>query len=345
MGQQVKKNKQITPVNILNSGRCYIPEWENQESVWLAWPHNKNEWKENLGNIRKFYEELITVLLRFQNDNLIFPDVDLLCETSVKAIHQLPQQLKKIIIPNNDIWIRDYGPFFIKELEGRRMVLDFEFNAWGGKFPPWNLDNNVPREIALYKGSEIESYPLVLEGGALEFSGDGIALTTEECVLSETRNKNISKHQTEEIIKRAFNLKEIIWLKNGLANDHTDGHIDNVARFIDSQKILICKSEKKNENYDRLQPSIESLKDYKFEIIEIPLPEGSEELPKSYANFIFVNGGIIVPTFSCKTDEKVLEIFKKLFPKREIVGIDCSVLIEQGGGLHCMTKQEPFIAD
>ena len=341
--------KKSLVLNTQSLRRDYLAEWEVQESVWLAWPHNESEWKNNLKGIRQFYEKLIEIILKFQDVNLIFPNVDLLSATSLQRATK--HKLNKIIIPNNDIWIRDYGPFFLKK-DSEKIVLNFEFNAWGGKFPPWNLDNNVPREIALYKGSEIESYPLILEGGALEFSGNGIILTTEECVLSETRNKNIPREQIEEIIKRAFNIEEIIWLKNGLANDHTDGHIDNVVRFIDSRRILICRAEKKDENYDRLRPSIEYLKKwkhpvrgYKFEVIELPLPENNDDGPKSYANFIFVNGGIIVPTFNRKTDEKALELFKKLFPKKEIVGIDCSLLIQEGGGLHCMTKQEPLIAD
>ena len=344
--------KKSSVLNTQSLQRHYPAEWEIQESVWLAWPHNENEWKNNLKGIRQFYEKLIGIILKFQNVNLIFPAVGTILELPVAS---KKRKLKKIVIPNNDIWIRDYGPFFMKQRRGEitsPLLIDFEFNAWGGKFPPWDLDNNVPREIALYKGSEIESYPLILEGGALEFSGDGVALTTEECVLSETRNKNISREQIEEVIKRAFNIEEIIWLKNGLLHDHTDGHIDNVARFIDSRKILICRSEKKDENYERLQPSIEYLKKwkhpvkgYKLEIIELLLPENNDDGPKSYANFIFVNGGIIVPTFNCKTDEKALELFKKLFPEKEIVEIDCSLLIQEGGGLHCMTKQEPFIAD
>ncbi|MBI2995785.1 MAG: agmatine deiminase family protein [Candidatus Melainabacteria bacterium] len=327
----------------MNKRGHYLAEWEKQHTTWLSWPHNEKEWKKKrIGKIQEFYKELIKIILDFQNVNLIFPNIELLNDFEVRAYCNTPQhKLKKIIIPNNDVWIRDYGPFFMAQ-----KILDFEFNSWGGKFPPWDLDNNVPKEIATYLGCEIESYPFILEGGAVEFSGDGVLLTTEECVLNKNRNKNLTKEQVAQIIKPAFNIEEIIWLKHGLANDHTDGHIDNVARFINKKTMLVCNTNnKKNKNYDRLRPSIEYLqkwqhpkKEYKLKIIEIPLPGNNDELPSSYANFIFVNGGVIIPTFNCKSDSLALEIFKKIFPDRKIVGIDCSLLIQEGGGLHCITK-------
>ena len=320
--------------------RRYPSEWEKQKAVWLSWPHNEKEWgRGRLGELEKFYISLISTILRFQDVNLIFPNVETHCNASLpNGAHKL----KKIIIPNNDIWIRDYGPFFVETCHGMSL-LDFGFNAWGEKFPPYDLDNNVPKEIATYLGMEIESYPMILEGGALDFNGDGIVLTTEECILNKNRNKNLTKEKAENLIKSAFNINEIIWLKRGLIGDHTDGHIDNVARFIGKDKILISCANKDNENYEHLQRSKKLLEE-RFEVIDIPLPEVKDKkgnnLPASYINFIFVNGGIIVPTFKSKTDDGALEIFHKLFPDRIIIGFDCSLLIEEGGGLHCMSKQE-----
>ena len=340
--------------------RRYPAEWEKQRAIWLSWPHNEKEWGgKRLSGIRGFYIKLISEILDFQDVNLIFPDVETLHATSLAESKK--HKLKKIILPNNDIWIRDYGPFFLEKIEitsrGRvtlPLLIDFEFNAWGGKFPPWDLDNNIPKEIAFYMAAEIESYPLIMEGGSLEFSGDGLIMTTEQCLLNKNRNPNLNKNEIENIIKSVFNIEEILWLKRGLEGDHTDGHIDDVARFIDSRKILICKSNnKKDGNYNHLNESIEYLKKwkhpkkgYKLEVIELPMPDRmeikNERLPNSYANFIFVNGGAIVPIFNCPSDKTVLEIFKKVFPGRKIVSIDCSLLIEEGGGLHCMSKQEPL---
>ena len=388
---KTKQKNQNPQFSTLNSQflRRYPAEWENQCATWLSWPHNEKEWgKERLQKIRRFHIELINKILEFQDVNLVFANKDLLEEVSfdkqfVKAIHEFPQRLKKMILPNNDIWIRDYGPFFLWHCEEGRnsdeassqttsrsgdyfgtkaprndayrkpLILDFEFNAWGGKFPPWDLDNNIPKEIAFSLGYEIESYPIIMEGGSLEFSGDGLILTTEQCLLNKNRTLTLSKANIENILKSAFNIEEMIWLKQGLEGDHTDGHIDNVARFANPRKVLICKSnDKKDGNYEHLNKSIEYLKKwthpkkgYKLEVIELPMPDRmeikNERIPNSYANFIFVNGGVIIPTFNCPSDKTALEIFKKAFPDRKIAEIDCSLLIEEGGGLHCMTKQEP----
>ena len=347
------------------SVRRYPPEWEKHRATWLSWPHNKKEWgKKRLPAIRKFYIKLITTILEFQDVNLIIPNEEFLKETC-HGMSQHKHKVKKIIIPSNDIWIRDYGPFFMEiktndhngtggKYHGMSL-LDFEFNAWGEKFPPWDLDNQVPKEIALYLGQKIESYPIILEGGSVEFSGDGLILITEQCLLNKNRNPSLTKLEIENILKSAFNIEEVIWLKRGLEGDHTDGHIDDVARFVSPRKVLICKSkDKKDGNYDHLNKSIEYLKKwkhkekgYKLEVIELPMPDRmeikNERLPNSYANFIFVNKGVIIPMFNCTADKKALDIFKKVFPDRKIVGIDCSLLIQEGGGLHCMTKQEPVI--
>lgn len=367
--------------------RRYPAEWEKQYAVWLSWPHNEKEWenrrygdtaKGRLKKLKEFYTNLINIVLNFQDVNLIIPSEEFSEETCCSMSQQKRHKLKKIIIPNNDIWIRDYGPFFLDVSrhceEGRSpdeaisqtvsrsedcrkpLILDFEFNSWGRKFPPWDLDNKVPKEIALYKGSKLESYPFILEGGAIEFSGNGIAATTEECLLNKNRNSSLKKEEVEIVLKSAFNLDEVIWLKKGLVSDHTDGHIDNVMRFVSEKKVVICKTnDKKNNNYQHLEENIRILKQwrhpkkgYKLEMIEIPLPDcrvlKSNQLPASYANFIFVNGGIIIPTFNCSSDKVVLEVFKKVFPDRKTVGIDCSLLIEEGGSLHCISKQEPLLS-
>ncbi len=340
--------------------RRYPAEWEKQRCTWLSFPHNLNEWgKKRITGIRKFYIDLISKILDFQDVNLIFPDEKTLLSTrSMFPEKKKKYNLKGIIIPNNDIWIRDYGPFFLEDKtlnSKKRLLLDFEFNAWGGKFPPWNKDNNVPLRIAEYLGEETESYPIVMEGGSLEFNGEDLIMTTEQCLLNKNRNPKLKKNQIEYFLKSAFNIHEVIWLKRGLEGDHTDGHIDDFARFIDKRKVLICKSDDKNDaNYKHLKESKEYLKKwrhpkkkYKLEIIDLPMPvkmkNKKERLPNSYANFIFVNGGVIVPVFNCPADKEALRIFKKIFPSRKIVGISATLLIQEGGGIHCMTKQEPAI--
>lgn len=346
--------------------RRHQGEWEPQSATWLSWPHNINEWGEyRLPKIKQFYYELISTILNFQDVKLIIDNYELEKEVDEYFKNDsFKHTLHKIIIPNNDIWIRDYGPFFLERKNVTRneiasvatfprndmLILDFKFNAWGGKFPPWDKDDNIPKEIAKKFNLEIETNEIVLEGGAIDFSGDGLILTTEECLLNKNRN-NLTKENIENTLKKSFEIEEVIWLKNGLSGDHTDGHIDNIARFIDTRKVLIGRTyELKDElalNANILNNWIHPTKNYSLEVIEIPLPDrkvfGTKTLPCSYVNFIFVNGGVIVPIFNSSSDEMALNIFTLLFPDRTVIGIDCTLLIEEGGALHCITKQEPLL--
>lgn len=344
----------------------YPAEWQEQVAVWFAFPHNEDEWDafeyesgSRLDAIREFYYRLITLVLDFQNVNLIFPDQELFTKVQSK-INKLtinkPFKLQIYIIPNNDIWIRDYGPFFMQGSHGKKLALDFGFNAWGGKFSPWYLDDAVPKFIAEQCGYTYKEHSMILEGGSLEFNGEDLILTTEQCLLNDNRNPDLSHERIEQILKEEFSIEEIIWLKRGLEGDHTDGHIDDFARFIAANKIVICQTENiQDPNYQHLKESFDYLSKWRhpktnagLELITIPLPEPmkledhEEPLPCSYANFIFVNGGLVVPIFNSKHDQEALEILQKALPDRKVIGIDARVLIQEGGGIHCMSKQEPI---
>lgn len=351
MGHIIKKRSEFTDERSNFLVRRHPAEWEPQRATWLAWPHNKREWGNKLSDIKKFYVILIGTILDFQDVKLIVPNEKTYFE--VKGLFKKKKyKCHIIIIPNNDVWIRDYGPFFLKGQENNsqkpkakscKLIVDFQFNAWGEKFPPFHLDSQVPKNIALYLGEKCESYPFILEGGAIDFNGDGIAITTKECLLNKNRNPRLNKNKLEYFLKSVFNLKEIIWLEKGLKGDHTDGHVDNVARFIGKNKILINRGLKTKEEILKWAEKHNK----KFEIIEVPLPQvkvSSEHyLPASYLNFIFVNKGLLVPTFNLETDEEVLDIFQKVFPKRKVMGINCTTLVQEGGALHCITKQEPLL--
>ena len=340
----------------------YPPEWQQQSTVWFAYPHC-HRWDavpyqsgSRLEAIRDFFAKLIDLVLDFQNVSLIFPNAALLAEAEARftAIAKSKNnKLQTYIIPNEDIWIRDYGPFFVYDGEGQKFVKDFAFNAWGEKFPPWTLDDELPQLIAKECGYKSVEHPMILEGGSLEFDGTGIILTTEQCLLNANRNPSISQPEIETVLTSEFGVDHVIWLKRGLEGDHTDGHIDDFARFIGPRRVVICQtSNPADPNYQHLQDSLTQLQNWKadghgLEIISIPLPEPmkiptvSEPLPCSYANFIFVNGGLIVPIFNCKHDAEALAILQKAMPERKVVGIEARVLIEEGGGIHCMSKQEP----
>lgn len=327
----------------------YPPEWFLQKSIWLSFPHNQESWLDKLDQIQEFYLNLIQIILEYQ-------DVDLICNSNPDSrLYKLKgkYQLRLHQISNNDIWIRDYGPFWIQNAQGQKIILDFEFNAWGGKFEPWDKDNQIPKILAAKLNHSIRSYSMILEGGSLEFNGDGVIMTTKQCLLNPNRNPALSQMDIEKSLQQIFEIDSVIWLNRGLEGDHTDGHIDDFARFYDCDKVFLCFSDDPQDpNYKHLQESKSALlqwrhptKNYSLKITELPLPskmflEG-QRLPNSYANFVFLNGAILVPIFDCDQDKIALDIFAKAMPERKIIGIHSRLLIQEGGALHCMSKQEP----
>jgi agmatine deiminase len=270
----------------------------------------------------------------------------------------VPERLELFDHPHNDVWCRDHGPIFVKHSDtGEVAVTDWEFNAWGGKFPPWDLDNGIPSRIASALGLRRFAGGMILEGGAIEVNGAGQLLTTEAVLLNPNRNPNLSREEIEQRLRDGLGVSEILWLKQGIEGDDTDGHIDDLARFIDPQTILACVDRDSNspnasvlaDNLARLR-SFVGPNDRAFEVLEIPLPEACEVagwrlpvLPASYVNFLILNGGVLVPTFrQPKNDDRALGIIRELFEDREVVGIDCLDLVEEGGTLHCISQQQPL---
>ncbi|MDR1811527.1 MAG: agmatine deiminase family protein [Candidatus Fibromonas sp.] len=291
----------------------YPAEWEEQAATWLALPVNEENWAPRRERIDAFYSKLIDTISGFQ---------------PVKILDSLQ-------IPHNDIWIRDYGPFFVK-CNGKLNAVSYEFNAWGGKFPPWDSDNSVPEKIAELMNIPLKKFRWVLEGGAMEFNGDALCLTTVPCLFGKNRNPAEQGKELLEDLQKSFGIKSLKTLPRGLDGDHTDGHIDNIARFVAKNRVVMAagfEQEKKeieawlNEHYEGA----------KVDVLPLPPP-----VPASYMNFIFANGALLVPIYNCESDSLALEYFKNVFPDREAVGIDCTVPIEEGGSLHCLSKQEPL---
>lgn len=327
--------------------RYYPPEWKEHRSTWFSFPHNLNEWNEaRLEFIQDWFISLYDLVLDYEDIDLICADEELLAraENKLERLKAKKYQLRTHVVPNNDIWIRDYGPFFVKN-ENKTEILDFGFNAWGEKFPPWDLDNLVPKFMSDNFSYPSSKFEMIMEGGSLEFNGEGLIMTSEQCLLNKNRNPSMTKSEIEEELKSAFNINEVIWLKDGLEGDHTDGHIDDFARFVSADTVMLCKAKPDDVNYERLVENRKILEDRSLKIIDLPLPKvmtiDGERLPNSYANFIFVNGAVVVPVFNCPEDEIALNIFEAAFPDRKIVSIDSTLLIEEGGGLHCASKQEP----
>jgi agmatine deiminase len=297
----------------------YPAEWEEQTATWLALPANEQNWAARRERVNAFYSKLTEIISRFQ---------------PVKILSDLQ-------IPHNDIWIRDYGPFFLKNGKATEAV-SYEFNAWGEKFPPWNLDNAVPEKIAAIMNIPLKKYPWILEGGAMEFNGDGLCLTTAPCLFGKKRNSGERKGEMLNDLQTSLAIKSLKILQKGLDGDHTDGHIDNIARFVAKNRVVMAAgfSQEKSEIETWLGEHYENAS-----VDTLPLPPqkrlGKEILPASYMNFIFVNGGLLAPMYNCETDRLALEYFKNIFPDREVIGMDCTVVIEEGGSLHCLSKHEP----
>ena len=312
------------------------PEWSPQEAVWLSWPvEDPRHW----GGAKR---EMIRAK---------FAEIAAACNRA-KAV---PERVQLFDHPHNDVWCRDHGPIFVKHAEtGEVAVTDWGFNAWGGKFPPWDQDNAIPGRIAASLGKRCFKGGMILEGGAIEINGAGQLLTTEAVLLNPNRNPNLSREQIEQRLRDGLGVSEILWLKQGIEGDDTDGHIDDLARFVDPQTLLACidpggpNQQILGENLSRLR-AFTGPNGRAFDVLEIPLPEACEVagwrlpvLPASYVNFLIVNGGVLVPTFrQLKNDDRALGMIRELFPDREITGIDCLDLVEEGGTLHCISQQQP----
>ncbi|MDR1460956.1 MAG: agmatine deiminase family protein [Campylobacteraceae bacterium] len=313
-------------------------EWEKQEALLFALPHENTDWKRYLDEILHSYREFILAVSKFQNCFVLCADTKkaktLLCEIENVTFFE---------VSTNDTWIRDFGAIDIKS-DSEIISYDFTFNAWGGKFDA-SLDNLVNK--TLYGDNKLQGklldVPLILEGGSIDSNGEGVMLTTKKCLLEEHRNPQLSFSKIDTKLKELFGLKKIIWLENGyLKGDDTDSHVDTLARFIkpDTIAYTTCEDEK-DEHFLELKKMEEELKNTGFNLLPLPLPKpifyNNFRLPATYANFVFINGALIVPTYNDESDDRVLNSLKNALPNHEIIGVDARVFIREHGSLHCAT--------
>ncbi|EAH8149213.1 agamatine deiminase [Campylobacter coli] len=311
-----------------------IPEWNEQEYLMLSLPHEKSDWKPYLGEIIQAYKEFVRTASEFQKVLLIAPS------KSDFVPFENMANVDFFICDTNDTWIRDFGAIDILE-DNRLKALDFTFNAWGNKFQS-ELDNEVNSKLFKEKFKEkLTKIDFILEGGSIDFNGEGVMLTSSNCLLNENRNSHLDKSQIEAKLKEIFGLKQIIWLENGfIKGDDTDHHIDTLARFIDKNTIAysVCEDEE-DEHYIPLQKMKKELEATGFNLIELPLPrplyyEG-RRLGATYANFVFVNDALIMPFYKDENDEIIRQRLAKALPERKIIGVDARIFLRQNGSLHC----------
>ena len=342
------------------SGFQMPPEWAPQAAVWLSWPvEDPRHWGGRKRDVMwAKFAEIAAAISRHEAVCINAPTADhAAIAAACNKAKAVPEHVRLFDHPHNDVWCRDHGPIFVKHAEtGEVAVTDWEFNAWGGKFPPWDLDDAIPGRIAAALGMRVFKGGMILEGGAIEVNGAGQLLTTEAVLLNPNRNPGLSRAEIEQNLRDGLGVRDILWLERGIEGDDTDGHIDDLARFTDERTILACvENDPSSPNRNVLADNLARLRSFHgpggqpFEVVEIPLPEACEVvgwrlpvLPASYVNFLIVNGGVLVPTFrQGKNDDRALGIIREMFPGRQISGIDCLDLVEEGGTLHCISQQQP----
>ena len=325
-------------------------EWEKHEATWLVWPKDPDTFPKGIIEpVEEAYTRIISYLAKGEKVNVLVDDK----ETEDRVLSMLSDK-KNILfhhIKSADVWVRDYGPIFIKK-NNEVVATKWTFNSWGNKYKELLMDNETGMKIAESAKSKIFEPGMVLECGSIETNGLGTCITTEQCLLNKNRNPKLSKDEIENYLESYLGFDNIIWLKNGIEGDDTDGHVDDIARFV-NENTVVCMVEKNldDDNYKNLKENFRILKESydqggkKINVIPISMPRKMEisgrRLAASYANFYIGNASILVPTFNDKNDEKAISIIGKFFPGKEIIGIDCKDLVYGYGGIHCITQQQP----
>ncbi len=329
-------------------------EWEIQDGVMMAWPHEGTDWNYMLDDVRPVFVEIISQITRFERVLLTAPDAVSVTEYLASAGVDLTKVTICEIL-NNDTWARDFGPITVN-YNNKPVLLDFGFNGWGLKFPA-NLDNLISRQLKKLGVLQpnLNTIGLILEGGSIESDGLGTILTTSECLLSPNRNPQLNRSEIEQAISSLVGAKRVLWLENGyLAGDDTDSHIDTLARICPNNTIVYQACDNPiDEHFEPLKMMERELQAFftpdgsPYRLIPLPWPkarfdEQAHRLPATYANFLIINGAVLVPTYrDPEHDVAAIESVTQAFPGREIIGIDCLPLLGQHGSLHCVTMQLP----
>jgi agmatine/peptidylarginine deiminase len=335
--------------------RYFPAEWHPQQAVQLTWPHSKTDWNWIIEDIQSFYIQLINTITEFENVIISVPDPE--------VIESIQSQLKNnhfechfFICSNNDTWARDHGP--IGTYEDKKLVIeDFRFNGWGGKFDA-RLDNKITESLfqqQAYQAHYYETRNFILEGGSIESDGHGCLLTTCQCLMNTNRNASLTQVQIESYLKDSLGSQKFLWLKHGdLIGDDTDAHVDTLARFAPNNQIIFqgCDNPE-DDHFHELQAMKAQLaeftntQDKSFKLIELPWPDSiieeadNQRLPATYANFLFINGAVLLPIYGVAQDQKAIEVMTQALPNHKIIPINCATVIRQYGSLHCLTMQIP----
>lgn len=348
-------NGVVTPKDL---GYYFPAEFEQHEATWLSWPHKEASWPGKIHTIYPYYSLFIKELAKSEKVGINVCN-EKMKQFAIDCLQKANADMTNIffcIHPTNDAWCRDHGPAFLinPKAEKKKVIVDWDYNAWGNKYPPYDLDDVIPTCISKHYNLPVYYPGIIMEGGSVEFNGKGTVLTSTACLLNENRNPHLNKGQIEEYLLEYYGMDQVLWIDEGIVGDDTDGHIDDTVRFFNEDSVItVVEEDKGDENYDLLQKNLNDLKklrllnDKQLNIVELPMPDlveyDGQRLPASYANFYITNDSVIVPTFQCKKDDKALTIIQECFRDRKVVGIDSTEIIWGLGSFHCLSQQEPKV--
>ncbi len=336
-------------------------EWEPHRGTWLSWPHKEASWPGKFGPVPGIFARMVRHLADHEevHINVAGPEMEHDVRRFLADEGADSGNVFFHYHPTNDAWCRDHGPIFLQRGEGggwEEAIVDWVFNAWGGKYPPYDLDDVVPARIAAELGIPLFRPGIILEGGSVDVNGRGTLLTTEACLLNRNRNPELSREDIEQHLRAYFGVSHILWLGEGIVGDDTDGHVDDLTRFVDPTTVVtVVEDDPSEQNYEPLQNNLERLnrmtdqEGRPLRVVTLPMPrpmyhEG-QRLPASYANFYIANGIVLLPTYDAERDQQAKATLQSLFPGREIVGIDCTDLVWGLGAFHCVTQQWPSLPE
>lgn len=337
-------------------GFTFPAEFEKQRAMWLSWPHKEESWPGKIATIYPVYSQFVKLVAESQKV-CINVNNDEMKQFALKHLQTANCKLTNVefyMHPTNDAWCRDHGPAFIVNRKTKeKAIVDWNYNAWGNKYPPYDLDDVIPTLIGEKLGLPVFHPNIIMEGGSVDFNGQGTVITTTSCLLNKNRNPQLSQQQIEQHLKDYYGVTNILWLGDGIAGDDTDGHIDDITRFVNKDTVITAiEEDKADENYEPLQENLKLLREMRLEngrpinIVELPMPQPvfyeGQRLPASYANFYIANEYVVTPIFrNDKNNQRALNILQGCFKDRKVIGLDSTDLIWGLGSFHCLSQQEP----